>query len=584
MLEQQTPLMVNNENELDKEIKIKEVKKYNMNLNYDSFLLTIKINSDDTINFYLKQSNKKSFSKYIHEYKYEEIIQTLSLSKDIYDDITKVFKYYDDVIMKSEIILTKEKHIFKLKKKNNEKEKEGESECCIDLFEEKLSNEDIFNELYNKIEELNLKNNKNEELIKNLTKERDKMKQEIERNKKCINDLMENNKKLEVLMNTLIEDNKELKNSIDSIGSGGGSGCGSKSFFDGKNENCPKPMAVKENFEENPDNLKFDRYLTKHNKSTGILSNFIVYTALKDKIDYLAYATLSEYNYSYIKIVRIKDKQIIRHLEGHNFKITVIRYYKNKSKDYLLSCDENKVSIVWDIQRDFDPIYVYQEKNYTGIIYDALLLFNINNANYLYLSNNNDTGNENSKLFELKSNIQLIVNVYGTNLNYTYFNVPWSHKGKYYVIECCKDRLSIHNIFEDEIYAILTLNDLSTNYCGYIYDVNYLCVSSQIQDFNVVTIWNLLQRHIEYRFECKDNLRGGRELLIWNNKYMILGGKGCFLIYDIGKREKVSVKYLENNENIIYGIKSIKSDIFGECLVCSDNKNNIILFNIPKNN
>ena len=43
------------------------------------------------------------------------------------------------------------------------------------------------------------------------------MKQEIERNKKCINDLMENNKKLEVLMNTLIEDNKELKNSIDSI-------------------------------------------------------------------------------------------------------------------------------------------------------------------------------------------------------------------------------------------------------------------------------------------------------------------------------------------------------------------------------
>ena len=204
MLEQQTPLMVDNENELDKEIKIKEVKKYNMNLNYDSFLLTIKINSDDTINFYLKQSNKKSFSKYIHEYKYEEIIQTLSLSKDIYDDITKVFKYYDDAIMKSEIILTKEKHIFKLKKKNNEKEKEGESECCVDLFEEKLSNEDIFNELYNKIEELNLKNNKNEELIKNLTKERDKMKQEIERNKKCINDLMENNKKLEVLMNTLI--------------------------------------------------------------------------------------------------------------------------------------------------------------------------------------------------------------------------------------------------------------------------------------------------------------------------------------------------------------------------------------------
>ena len=588
MIEQQTPLVIDNENELDKEIQIKEVKKYNMKLNYDSFLLTIKICSDETINFYLKQNNKKSFSKYIHEYKYDEIIQALSLSKDIYNDIAKVFKYYDDAIMKGEVVLIKEKHIYKLKKKQNlnenEKEKEGESECCIDLFEEKLSNEDIFNELYNKIEELNLKNYKNEKLIKDLTKEKDEMKQEIERNNKCINDLMENNKKLEVLMNTLIEDNKELKNSIDSISIGGGSGCGSKSFFDGKNQNCPKPLAIKEDFEENPENLKFNRYLTKQNKSTGILSNFIVYTALSDKIDYLAYATLSEYNYSYIKIVRIKDKQIIRYLEGHNFKITVIRYYKNKSKDYLLSCDENKVSIVWDIQRNFDPIYVYQEKNYTGIIYDALLLFNINNANYLYLSNNNDTGNDFSKLYELKSNIQLIVNVYGTNLNCTYFNVPWSHKGKYYVIECCKNRLCITNIFEDETYANLTLNDLSTNYCGYIYEKNYLCVSSQIQDFNVVTIWDLLRKHIVSRFECKDNLRGGRELLIWNNKYMILGGKGCFLIYDLGKGEKKNVIYLENSENILYGIKNIKSDFLGECLVCSDNKNNIILFNIQKNN
>lgn len=582
MIEQQTPLVIDNENELDKEIQIKEVKKYNMKLNYDSFLLTIKICSNETINFYLKQNNKKSFSKYIHEYKYDEIIQALSLSKDVYNDITKVFKYYDDAIMKSEIELTKEKDIFKLKKKkkNNLNEKEGESECCIDLFEEKLSNEDIFNELYNKIEELNLKNSKNEELIKELTKERGKFKQEIERNKKCINDLMENNKKLEVLMNTLIEDNKELKNNLDSFSSGSMS----KSFYEAKNQNCPKPMSIKENFEENPQNLKFNRYLTKQNKSTGILSNFIVYTGQSDKIDYLAYASLSEYNYSYIKIVRIRDKQIIRHLEGHNFKITVIRYYKNKSKDYLLSCDENETSIVWDIQRDFEPIYVLQESNYTGIIYDALLLFDINNANFLYLSNNNDTGSEYSKLYELKSNIQLILNVYETNKNCTYYNIPWSHKGKYYIIECCKNRLCITNMFEDQIYAYLNLNDESTNYCGSIYDKNYLCLSSQIQDFNVVTVWDLLKRQIILRFDCKDNLRGGRELLIWNSKYMILGGKGCFLIYDLGKGEKTDVIYLENNESILYGIKNIKSDIFGECLVCSDNKNNIILFNIQKNN
>ena len=581
MIEQKTPLVIDNENKLDNEIKFKEVKKYNMKLEDDSFLLTIKICSDETISFYLKQSNKRSFSKYIHEYKYDQIIQTLSLSKDIYNDIAKVFKYYDDAIMKSEILLTKEKNIFKLKKKkkNNSNEKEGESECCIELFEEKLSNEDIFNELYNKIEELSLKNSKNEELIKDLTKEGGKLKKENEQNKKCINDLMENNKKLESLMNMLIEDNKELRNSLDSIS------IGSKSFYDGdKNQNCPKPMFMKEQFEESPENLKLDRYLTKNNRSTGLLSNFVVYTGQIDKIDYLAYASLNEYNYSYIKIVRIKDKQILRYLEGHNYKITVVRHYTNNKKDYLLSCDENEVSIVWDVQRKFDPIYVLQEKNYTGIIYDALLLFNINQANYLYLSNNNDTGNEFSKLYEIKNNIQLIVNVYETNKNCTYFNIPWSHKDKYYIIECCKNRICITNMFEDQIYANLNLNDESTHYCGYIYEKKYLCVCSQIKDFNVVTIWNLLERCMRYRFECQDNLRGGRELLIWNNKYMILGGKGCLLIYDLGKGSKTNIIYLDNNENIIYGIKNLKSESFGECLVCSDNNNNIILFTMQKNN
>ena len=582
MMEQQTPLMIDNENELDKEIKIKDFKKYNMKLDYDTFLLKIKICSDETINFYLKQTNIKSFNKYIHEYKYDEIMQALSLSRDIYNDITKVFKYYDDEIMRNEIVLIKEKNIFKLqkKKKNNINEKEGESECCIDLFEEKLSNEDIFNELYNKIEEISLKNSKNEELIKELTKERGKLKQENEQNKIYINNLIDANKKMESMMNILIEDNKYLKNSLNELSNN----MGNKSFYDIKNQNCPKPMFFSEAFQENPENLKFNRYLTKKNKSTGILSNFTVYTGQSDRIDYLAYASLNEYNLSYIKIVRIKDKQIIRHLQGHNFKVTVLRYYKNNKKDYLLSCDENETCIIWDIQRDYNPIYVHQEINYTGIIYDSLLLFNIRDANYLYISNNNDTGNEFSKLYEFKQNIQFIVDIYGTNKNCTYYNIPWTHKDKYYIIECCKNKICITNIFEDQYYANLTLNDESTNYSGYIYEKNYLCLSSQIKGDNIITIWDLIKTQMRSRFECKNNLRGGREITPWNKNYLILGGRGCFLIYDIEKEEKKNVIYFENNENILYGIKNINSETLGECLVCSDNKNNIILFNIQKNN
>ena len=87
----------------------------------------------------------------------------------------------------------------------------------------------------------------------------------------------------------------------------------------------------------------------------------------------------------------IRNTQIIKSLKGHNAKTTVIRYFKKiKKEDYILSCDLNKKIIVWDIQNDFLKKIDFLETTYIGNIYDSLLLFDINNKDYILLSSGNN--------------------------------------------------------------------------------------------------------------------------------------------------------------------------------------------------
>ena len=113
--------------------------------------------------------------------------------------------------------------------------------------------------------------------------------------------------------------------------------------------------------------------------------------------------------------MRIKDKTIIISLKGHNNKTSVIRYYiKDNKEEYILSCDENKLIIIWDIQNNYNKKYIIQIKYYV-YIQEALLLYHIFNKNYILISNTN----EYSKLYEFKDNTPFIRNIYGTNENKT---------------------------------------------------------------------------------------------------------------------------------------------------------------------
>ena len=66
----------------------------------DKYKLTIDIYSDEAIRFHVKQTNRIVIEYYEKEYTYDEITNALKLVKNHYDNINKVFNFYNTAIEK----------------------------------------------------------------------------------------------------------------------------------------------------------------------------------------------------------------------------------------------------------------------------------------------------------------------------------------------------------------------------------------------------------------------------------------------------------------------------------------------------
>ena len=328
------------------------------------------------------------------------------------------------------------------------------------------------------------------------------------------------------------------------------------------------------NNQEKPNNLRFSNVLAKDanfvNKEIIILNNYDIFVGLKDNIEYLIYCCKNNSN---IKIMRIQDKYITNDLKGHRAEITVIRYYaKNYREDFILSCDVNKIAIVWDIQDNFNKKFIINSK-YTSYIFDSLLLFNIFGKDYILLSNWME--NEFSKLYEFNHNTPFKKFIYDTNCNKTNYMIPWEYNNKYYIIECCYHKISINNLLEDENYAKLSMEPEGNHCCGYIYNKNYLCVNDI--DNNLIRVWNLVNKEVHKQISYDSKI--GYGIIPWNNIHAIFAYDGCFNIVDFEKGKTIKKIPLKDEMLFILGIKKFKKN-YEECLICSCKDNEIRLFAI----
>ena len=554
-----------------------QTKEYICQIKADTYALRITSYSNQTIHFYLKQTNKISLYCYEKILAYDQIINTLKLPKER-KDIKTVFMLYDMAITKDKVILQEDS-----KKKsmilNMQKEIDFLLVQCIKMNQKPLKYEDIIRimaEEINKLKNIQTINDTNqnkkneekkniiEEKLKLIENEREKEREEIKQMKinleyyrkelkSQIKDLKnEMRKKIEELKNgqkRIIEEQKKIEKDKNK-----------------QEELLKNKMDIQ--FKKDPSNLKYIENITNNNSCDGYLCNFVLFNGIKDNIDYIVYNNKINYN---IDIMRINDKTIIKSLRGHKIKTTVIKYYINDNKEeYILSCDY-KLVILWDIQKNYNKKYNLKE-GYNGNIHDALLLFNIFNKNYILISSNNN--NEYSKLYGLRDNTPFIRNIYGTKENITKFMIPWLYNNKYYIIECCNKKISINNMLEDECYANLNMNPEGNYLCGYIYNDNYLCVSDY--NNNCIKIWDLVKK-VKYN-EIKYDSNFGYEIIPWNNKYAIVGSSGGFAIINI--EEGKMVKKIKIGNTYVYGVKKMKLNKLGECLIIADSNYNIKLYSI----
>ena len=102
----------------------------------------------------------------------------------------------------------------------------------------------------------------------------------------------------------------------------------------------------------------------------------------------------------------------INSLSGHNNKIRTIRYFINdKDKnEYLISADDDKIVIIWDINNNFNIKQKINTK-YGGNIYSCLLIFPKNSEDdYIITSTFNKSGKDEdsaSKLYSFSNGNQI---------------------------------------------------------------------------------------------------------------------------------------------------------------------------------
>ena len=564
--------------------RIIETKIYKLNLDNDTYQLNIQTYTSEKINLKVEQINNAATYYYSQTYNYDEILQKLFLFKTHHENITKILKYIDTSISQNMLGLVRDNQNKKMKislKKSMDFEK---IECILELEEKKIDNEDIINSLINDIKELKLKEKENNN--KNLNETIDEMKKQLENNKKENEemkrtiDLLINEKNIQQLelekkIKLLIEENKKIKEEFQTF----------KNSFEEKmkeqknfilrnqlnqfNQNTtPLNKEINYNYVKDPNSLKFKELLTNLHSSAGLLSNFEIYYGKKDNIPYLVYNNKTNCN---LEVVRLIDNIIVHYLSKHKHEVTVIKYYYNKNNDeeYLLSCDKNKLVVIWDIQNNYLIKSIIQEQ-FNGIIWDADIIFNISSKHFLLLS----SGKRGVpiKIYELKENNSLFFkDIPGTDVYSTNYMIPWINNNKYYIIKFYEN-ISIHSIFDNECYAILK-SENSRYYCGFIYNKNYLCANDKEQ--NSVRIFDLINKNI--LSEIKYDGEMGRQIIQWNDIYSIVACIHCFIIIDLKNCKMINK--IAVDKSCLGGVRKIYLDRMGECLIVSDFNNNIELFN-----
>ena len=334
-------------------------------------------------------------------------------------------------------------------------------------------------------------------------------------------------------------------------------------------------------FKKEPKNLKFKENITTTNTYYGWNDIFEIFISYKDNKEYLVSPNTNNYK---LDIFNLINNQLITSLSGHNNHIRTIRYFiNNKNKnEYLISADDNKIVIIWDITNNYNIKYNINTK-YGDDIYSCLLIFPHNSDdNYIITSTYNYSGNDEdsaTKLYSL-NNGNFIKYINNTNNNAIYYLLSWYNKknNKYYIIQFSYKKILINNLLEEELYSELSNKTEADHFSGFIYyrdNNDYLCSSS---DNGYINIWDLYNKKI-YKTINTDGCKLAH-IIEWNKKYIIVAdyNNKSFKIIDIDNNSIYNIN--PEHKDRLKCVKKINHPKYGESLLSAAEDKTIKLWTI----
>jgi len=333
------------------------------------------------------------------------------------------------------------------------------------------------------------------------------------------------------------------------------------------------------NFENDPNNLKFKIDITNTNEDSGCNDIFEVFISYKDNKEYIISPNKDNYN---LDIFTLLDNKIIKSLIGHKNHIRTVRYFLNNKdyNEYLISADENKIVIIWDITNNYNIKYQINT-NYDSDIHSCLLVFPHNNNDNYIITSTDSTSNDNdksaTKIYSLNSG-NFIKYINNTNNNQINYLLSWTNKknNKYYLIQSAVCKTIINNLLEDELYCELINEPEDYHNSGFIYSIDnndYLCNSS-INGY--INIWDLYNKNI-FKVINTNNCYL-MHIIQWSNKYIITANynNNTFKIINL---ENGAIKDIKNQHTYsVICIKKIYHPNYGESLLSAGEDNAIKLW------
>ena len=287
-----------------------------------------------------------------------------------------------------------------------------------------------------------------------------------------------------------------------------------------------------------------------------------------------------------IRIMRLKDKKIIKILKDHSASVCHVRHFFNpKTKiDYLLSIDDDKNINIWDLSNNFN-LKQNLKLEYNNI-YSSILIFD-NRNDYIITStyNKENLAEDYTKIFYFE-NGKFIRDIPDTSKNATYYLLEWNNpnNNQCYIIDFCIGKILINKVNEEEKYAELNSNvpfeRALTYYRGCIIGDNDKLIG--LSEGGYILLWDLLNLNLLNKMKIdKGKLN---TLLKWSDNYIIVSDKNdnSFYVIDIITYKVIS-KINKHIKDFIKSFKKIIHPNLGHCLITCNHAHHIQLWALPQN-